>query len=180
MIELQKIKIGDRLWIHSYKHDGSIHRAWDEAVVLDITDEYIVCGNRKTKVFEKKGSCWRTKEPAIMYFFHERWFNIIAQLKKDGLYFYCNVATPFIVEDNTIKYIDYDLDLRVFPSGELKVLDEMEYTYHRNKMQYSAKLDLAIKRGLEDLIRFFKNKPELISDDAVQNYYRQYLKLRKK
>ena len=123
--------------IQCYKHNGKIHRAWYEAVLLDIKKDYMVFGNNKTKVTESEGSVWKTKEPAIMYFFRNEWFNIIAQLKKDGIYYYCNIASPFIIEDNTIKYIDYDLDLRIFPSGEYKVLDKMEYKYHKKLIEYS-------------------------------------------
>ena len=34
--DMNSIKVGDRLRIHCYKHDGRIHRAWDEATVLYI------------------------------------------------------------------------------------------------------------------------------------------------
>ncbi len=165
---------GEKYFIHSYKHDGSIHRAWDEAVALEVCDDYIVFGNERTKVTEKNGSVWKTREPAVMFFFKERWFNIIAQLKKDGLYFYCNVASPFIIEEGAIKYIDYDLDLRVFPSGRLKVLDEMEYAYHRNKMKYSEELDLCIKKGLEDVMSLFKSYPDFLEEKNIRNYYEIY------
>ena len=50
----------------------------------------------------------------------DRWFNIIGQLKDYGIYFYCNIATPYIIDEKVIKYIDYDLDLRVFPNEVLK------------------------------------------------------------
>ncbi len=150
-------KIGDKLQIQCYKHNGKIHRAWDEAVLLDVKDDYMVFGNNKTLVIEAEGNTWRTKEPAIMYFFKRSWFNIIVQLKNDGVYYYCNIATPFILEENTIKYIDYDLDLRIFPSGEYKVLDKMEYNYHKKIMQYSEELDHSIYIGLGELIKKYES-----------------------
>ena len=42
---MNDIKVGDRLEIHCYKHNGKLHRQWDEAVVLEIKDDYIVFGN---------------------------------------------------------------------------------------------------------------------------------------
>ena len=42
VIKLEKLKVGDQLQIQCYKHDGQIHRSWDEAVVLDIKRNYIV------------------------------------------------------------------------------------------------------------------------------------------
>lgn len=154
--------------IQCYKHNGKIHRAWDEAVLLDIKKDYMVFGNNKTKVTESEGSVWKTKEPAIMYFFRNEWFNIIAQLKKDGIYYYCNIASPFIIEDNTIKYIDYDLDLRIFPSGEYKVLDKMEYKYHKKLMEYSDELDVVINGAMDDLIRKYIEKVPMFN--AKNNY----------
>ena len=47
------IKIGDKLEIHCYKHNGKLHRQWDEAVVLDIYDDYIVFGNNKRSALVK-------------------------------------------------------------------------------------------------------------------------------
>ena len=154
--------------IQCYKHNGKIHRAWDEAVLLDIKKDYMVFGNNKTKVTESEGSVWKTKEPAIMYFFRNEWFNIIAQLKKDGIYYYCNIASPFIIEDNTIKYIDYDLDLRIFPSGEYKVLDKMEYKYHKKLMEYSDELDVVINGAMDDLIKKYIEKVPMFN--AKNNY----------
>lgn len=175
---MRKICIGDLYQIQCYKHDGKIHRAWDEAVVLDIKKDYMVFGNNRTKVTESEGVTWRTKEPAIMYFFKNRWYNIIVQMKKDGIYYYCNIATPFILEENTIKYIDYDLDLRIFPKGDYKVLDKLEYQYHKKKMNYSKDLDKVVNNAMKDLISIYK-KGEFMFDEKNNNeYLRQYLAIK--
>lgn len=172
---MNRLKIGDNLQMQCYKHDGKIHRSWDEAVVLDIKKDYIVFGNNKTLVTEAEGNKWRTKEPAIMYFFKDKWFNIISQLKKDGIYYYCNIATPFIIEDNTIKYIDYDLDLRIFPSKEYKILDRLEYKYHKKKMNYSDELDEVIKGSLDDLIKYYENDFFAFNETLNHNYHKKYI-----
>lgn len=174
---MNKIKVGDKLQIHCYKHNGKIHRVWDEAVVLDIKKDYIVCGNNKTKVTESEGNIWRTKEPAVMYFFKDKWFNVISQLKKDGIYYYCNIATPFIIEDDVIKYIDYDLDLRIYSSGEYKILDELEYKYHSKVMKYSMDLDFVIRGALQELINLYKSRFIVFSSQMNYAYYDEYRKV---
>ena len=78
---MTKFKEGERLNIHSYKHDGKIHRSWDDAFFIAETEEYAIFGNYKTVVTESDGRKWRTKEPAIMYFSKNNWFNIIGQIK---------------------------------------------------------------------------------------------------
>ncbi len=176
---MKNICIGDKFQIQCYKHDGKVHRCWEEAVVIDIKKDYIVFGNKKTLVTRSEGITWRTKEPAIMYFFRNKWFNVIAQLKKDGIYYYCNIATPYIIEEETIKYIDYDLDLRIFPTGEYKILDKLEYKYHKKIMGYSDDLDKAIKNGLDELINLYKNGSIIFNEESNYHYHEMYEEIKK-
>ncbi|MCI8568303.1 MAG: DUF402 domain-containing protein [Bacilli bacterium] len=177
---MQKLEIGHHYVIHCYKHDSKIHRTWDEAVLLDIKDDYLVFGNERTKVIESDGRNWKTKEPAIMYFYKKQWFNVIGQYKKNGIYYYCNIASPFLIDDDTIKYIDYDLDLRVFPDGSFKVLDRGEYNYHKEKMHYSKEIDQILKSELTTLIDFARNKTGPFTKGKVEEYYAIYKKYSKK
>ena len=109
-----------------------------------------------------------------MYYFKDKWFNVIAQLKKDGIYYYCNIASPYIIEENTIKYIDYDLDLRVFPTGQYKILDRMEYKYHKKLMNYSSDLDKVVNGALDQLIKEYKDGLEMFTDELNYKYYEVY------
>lgn len=174
---MENIKVGDKLEIHCYKHNGKLHRQWDEAVVLDIKDDYIVFGNKHTNVIDSDEKVWKTKEPAIMFFFKDRWFNIIGQLKEYGIYFYCNIATPFLIDEHVIKYIDYDLDLRVFPNGSFKILDRVEYKYHKKQMHYSSRLDFILKYELGNLIDMVRIKEMPFDRETIENYYKQYEKI---
>lgn len=175
---MQNIKIGDNFIIHGYKHNKTVYKQWDEAILLDIKDDYLVFGNEKTKVTEADGRTWRTKEPAIMFFYKNRWFNIKGQCKKDGIYFYCDMASPFVIEDGAIKYIDYDLDLRVFSDGSFKVLDRGEYNYHKTKMNYPKEIDRILKWELTELINIAKSKTGPFTPGLVEEYEREYNRLK--
>ncbi len=171
---MENLEIGKKYIIHSYKHNSKIHRAWDEAVLLEIHDDYLIFGNEKTKVTESDGRTWRTKEPAVLYFFKNKWYNIIGQYKKDGIYYYCNIASPYKIDHDAVKYIDYDLDLRVFPDGSFKVLDYGEYNYHKDLMGYSKKLDMILKEELSDLIEHARKKDMAFTPGTVEHYYNIY------
>ncbi len=177
---MANLQVGDRLQIQCYKHNGKVHRVWDEAVLLDIKKDYMVFGNNKTLVTESDGNKWKTKEPAVMYFFKNKWFNVIAQLKKDGIYYYCNIASPYVIEDNTIKYIDYDLDLRVFPDGAFKILDRGEYNYHKKKMHYPNELDKILKDDLSSLIEIVRKKDGPFDHSLIEHYHDVYNDLKKR
>ncbi len=174
---MEKLKVGDKLTIHCYKHNGKIHRTWDEAIVLDETDDVLVCGNHKTWITEADGRSHKTKEPAVIFFYKNKWFNIFAQIKKVGLFYKCNIASPYLIDNKIIKFIDYDLDLKVFPDGGFRVLDRNEYKYHKKIMNYSDDLDLVVKNGLEELIDIKKNNLYPFKEELVKEYYQIYKKL---
>lgn len=171
---MKKIKVGDKLIIQGYKHNGEAYRNWDNTYVIEQTDDYLVCANNKCKVTEIDGRCWTTKEPAILFFYKHKWYNIIAQFKKNGLYYYCNIATPYVMDDNAIKYIDYDLDLRIFPDGVYKILDRGEYEYHKNKMHYNGDIDKVVNYELDNLINMYKEKKGPFDEKTLQKYFNIY------
>lgn len=177
--KMDNIKIGDRLTIHCYKHNGVLHRVCEEAIILENTEEYLVCANDKTKITENDGHSYHTGELAILIFYKKNWFNIIAQLKQQGLFYYCNIASPFIIDNNIIKYIDYDLDLRVFPDGGFHILDQNEYKYHKQIMKYSKDLDRIIKEELQKLISLKKEEKSPFDKELIHNYYQKYVNLKK-
>lgn len=171
------IKIGDTLVIHCYKHNGMIYKSWNKAIVLDITKEYIVLGNDKVLVTKSDGRMWHTKEPAIMFFYWNRWFNIIAQIKRQGLFYYCNIASPFVIDNRIVKYIDYDLDVRVFSDGAFKILDRNEYNYHKKLMKYPPEINLIIKNELTSLIEMKKASVNPFNQKTIDKYYKLYIDL---
>ncbi len=173
------IKVGDKLKIECYKHNGYLDRTSDEAIVLDVNDKRIVVANEHTLLTEHDGKSHTTNEPAVLFFYTDKWYNIIGQLKKKGLFYYCNIATPYIIDGKTIKYIDYDLDLRVFPDGTYKVLDKNEYKYHKKIMGYSEILEKIVKKSLNELIDLKKNNEVPFKKEIIEEYYYKYLELKK-
>ncbi len=176
---MNDIKIGDKLKIFCYKHDGTLEHTSEEAVVLENNEDYLVCGNGRTKITEKDGRSHMTNEPAVLFFYKKHWFNIIGQLKKFGLFYYCNIASPYIIDGKSIKYIDYDLDLRVFPDGGFRVLDRNEYNYHKKVMHYSDELDYIIKSELSHLIELKRSESGPFQAGIVDKYYDIYEKIKK-
>ena len=55
--------VGRWLGIQCFKHDGSLHRCWDRALILENNADYIVTATKRAKVIESNGRRWFTKEP---------------------------------------------------------------------------------------------------------------------
>lgn len=176
---METVKVGDCLKIECYKHNGFLDCINEEAIVLEETNEYLIVANDHTKLIEHDGRSHRTKEPAVLFFYKHHWFNVIGQLKKQGLFYYCNIATPYLIENHTIKYIDYDLDLRVFPDGGYRILDRNEYKYHKKIMNYSNDLDRIVHKELSKLIELKKEKKGPFEPGIVVNFYKKYQNMKK-
>ena len=177
---MDKIKVGDKLKIECFKHNGFLDQTSEEATVVFVSEEMLVVANDRTKLIEHNGESHCTGEPAVLFFYKHKWFNIIGQLKKNGLFYYCNIATPYIIDGRTIKYIDYDLDLRVFPDGSFRVLDCNEYKYHRHLMKYGKDLNSIIEDSLSELIELKKNNSYPFQKEIVEKFYQKFLEIKEK
>ena len=172
--------VGRWLGIQCYKHNGSLHRYWDRGLVVENNEDYLVIATKRAKVIESNGRRWFTKEPAITIFSKKEWWNVICMFKKEGICYYCNIASPSIIEKDLIKYIDYDLDAKLFPNDDIRILDEREYAHHRQTYGYGADLDTVLKYQTNEIIRKMKNREFPFVDDKVKEYYDQYLDFMKK
>ncbi|MFY9421581.1 MAG: DUF402 domain-containing protein [Bacilli bacterium] len=166
--------------IISYKHDGELHRVWKDVVVLSKTEEEIVILNDKVYVIDGDGRRWKTREPAICFFYKQHWFNIICMLRDDDIYYYCNLSSPYVLDQEGIKYIDYDLDVKIFPDGEVMLLDRDEYDFNIKHKHYSQELREIIRYNLELLLGFIKDKRAPFNRESVLKWYEHYLKLAEK
>lgn len=168
---MQPLKVGDTVQIHSYKHNKTLHRIWRSATVIKQTEDILVLGNYKTRVIESDGRNWMTKEPAICYFFKNHWFNVIGMLKPDGLYYYCNLSSPYLYDGEAVKYIDYDLDVRVSRDGSMKLLDEDEYLKHQVKFRYSDDIKRIVESELAVLLKMIENKEVPFDHEQIHLNY---------
>lgn len=171
-------KSGSKIQIQSYKHNGQLHRVWENSLALKSTETIFVVGNDKTEVTESDGRKWITREPAICYFHAECWFNIIGMIRTDGIYFYCNISSPFAYDREALKYIDYDLDIKVYPDMTYDLLDEDEYDEHKQLMKYPAALDQILHNNIDVLIGWIRQQKGPFAPGFIDEWYERYLTYR--
>ena len=64
-------------------------------------------------------------------------------------------------------------------SGEFKILDKLEYAYHKRIMNYDEKLDKVINFGLDELINLYKRKASMFNSSLNNEYCNLYFQLNK-
>ena len=171
------LKEKDSVYIQSFKHDGSLHRTWATGFVIEANEQRIVAVTDRALVSESDGRRWVTKEPAVCFFYPDRWYNVICMIRKGGVHYYCNIASPSLVDEEAIKNIDYDLDVKIFPNGKVIVLDEDEYQQHSRQMHYSQKLDAVIRQGLNDVLNDIALQKSPFDKEEIDQLYHKYLRL---
>lgn len=176
-MSVKDLKKGESVFVQSYKHNGSLHRTWSKALVIDVLDDCAVVVTDHSWVVESDGRRWLTKEPAICFYYTNKWYNIISMIRKTGIYYYCNIASPSLYDDESIKNIDYDLDVKVFPDGTYMILDQNEYEYHANIMNYPDDIKKIIDSELNDLLNLVKEKKGPFSSTYIDKYIIEYFNL---
>jgi protein associated with RNAse G/E len=85
---------------------------------------------------------------------------MIVSQKDKKYYYYINIASPFLLEEEIIKYIDFDLDYRIpnAKSTKINLLDQNEFEEHAIKYQYPAKLVTKIKKVQQEILDKFQRK----------------------
>lgn len=168
-------KVGNYIEIQSYKHNGKIHRVWEETLVLKSHSSIVIGVNDQCLVKESDGRTWRTKEPAITYFTGSHWFNIVCLVRDDGIHYYCNISSPYVVDEEALKYIDYDLDIKVYPDMTYVILDEDEFDEHKKQMNYPEVLQKILYKQMHQLELWIQQRKGPFAPDFVDKWYEQYL-----
>lgn len=167
--------IDETIYIQSFKHDGSLHRTWAKGYVIESNEERIVAVTDKSTVIEADGRTWITREPAICFFYPDRWYNVICMIRKTGIYYYCNLASPSIYDGEALKNIDYDLDVKINPLKKVIIVDEDEYDLHSMQMSYSISLHKAIHKWLSILLEDINQSKSPFNSVEVNRLYELYL-----
>lgn len=176
---MDKSSIGKWIRTQSYKHDGSLHRTWDNMMVIDVSDDYVVTGSCASRVVECDGRIWYTKEPAVSIYFLNNWFNVIAMIRGDNVCYYCNIASPTLEDKMTLEYIDYDLDLKLFPDNSIIELDKKEYLFHKEKYHYSNEIDKIVLHEFERVKNLMKKRAFPFDNKKMFEYINVYYQIKK-
>ena len=167
-----------RRWrkVQAYKHDGTLHRQWSPAYQVEETADYFVLASKASLVTESDGRKWMTREKAVFILFKQRWMNVIAMFKQGrGICYYVNIASPTLDDGGFLRYIDYDLDVKVYPDGVEKTLDEREYGRHITLYGYPKDLSSAIEKSMAQVKEMIEKKEAPFRDEIIERYYEMFL-----
>ncbi len=166
---------GEWVRIKAFKHDGAFHRLWSHNYVVLDDEQYYVLASSRSYVIENNGRRWHTKEPSLFIFSKTEWFNVIAMFKNDGtITYYVNIASPSIYDRGFIKFVDYDLDIKLFGDGSTRLLDVGEYKRHAKLLGYNEDIRNILTEAVSHVYQLIQNHVFPFDDNKIRQYFRKF------
>jgi hypothetical protein len=97
-------------------------------------------------------------------------------IRKTGIYYYCNLASPSVFDGESIKNIDYDLDVKVYPNRAVDILDEDEFDLHQEQMNYSSDIVDIVRESLDQLLLMIENEEVPFDKEVIEDLFQEYLR----
>lgn len=169
--------------VHAYKRNGWLYRSWEFPKIVNAKKDFVCVylNNTFTLTHDKKTSRFfkslNTKH-AFWFFFNNEWFNILATIKEnDVIDYYINIASPFIYEEEAIKYYDLDIDIKMSSSSpkSYNILDIKEFNENKVLFNYEPKLIYQILLTTQKFknLSFRKKIMKIINIDALNVYIKK-------
>ena len=145
-----------RVQIHATNHDGSNH--WRHpARLMEANDGIVITATEAGLEVESERGIFVSIFNTTGHYWPDRWFNAI-RLEEPGkglVGFYCNIATPAEFDGETLRYVDLQLDVRVFVDAGVwryEVWDEDEFEAARERYGYDEALVERCRRAVAEVI----------------------------
>ena len=75
-----------------------------------------------------------------------------------------------------VKYIDYDLDIKLFEDGTTRLLDVAEYNKHASEQGYSQEIKAILEDSVNKVYELIKNRDFPFVDEKIREYYDKFEK----
>jgi protein associated with RNAse G/E len=145
---------GPSITILTKNYDGTIRKSWACRLIEQEGTQLLFVGEFDRDIEHPDLGFIRRGTISYEYYWLDRWINIFRFHEPSGELrnFYCNVNMPPTFRNNTLEYIDLDLDLLVFPNNSYSILDRDEYEANADRYGYPAEVRLHAEKALAELI----------------------------
>ncbi len=174
----ENYKLNQIINVQAYKHNGQLYRQWNGVKIITILNNALILLLFKTKVQELKNQKWIVCEPMLWWLPFNDFFNTTAMVKTDGIYYYTNIASPPIFEDNTLKFIDYDLDIKNYPKIKNKLVDKKEFADNTKRLSYSPQLLKIIDQVIKKVLKLSNNQEEFFNPNQIKELIKKLIDLK--
>lgn len=145
---------GREITVNARKYDGSLRRQWTAGIISQTEEMTIAVGRFEFDVNHSDLGLIKQGTVSFEHFWKDRWYNIFRFHEPDGSLrnYYCNVAMPPTFTDESLDFVDLDIDVVVWPDGRVELLDRDEFKLNSVKFGYPEVVIAAAELSLAEII----------------------------
>ncbi len=159
-MQIETIVQQSNITINSRKYDGSVQRSW-KAELLEVKDSLLVfVGEFEKEIIHEHLGVIRRGTVSYEFYWLDRGYNVFRFHEPEGNLrnYYCNLNLPPTFENNTLDYVDLDVDVLVWADFSCHILDLEEFRDNAEIFDYPPKLMQDVDQNLSELLQIIKNK----------------------
>ena len=143
--------------VNSRKYDFSLSRSWQARLVEKTVEAVVLEGFFEKDVAHHHLGLIKEGTRSLETFFLDRWYNYFAFFEPSGEFrnYYVNISMPPRLGPVTVDYVDLDIDLILWPNGDIAELDLDEFFANSKLYGYP----LHVRRRVLELKNNIKRDP---------------------
>lgn len=124
--------------VNSRKFDQSINRSWDCQLLKHSGNNLELLGTFERDVEHSDLGRIQKGTLSVEHFWLDRWYNAFYFFEPNGEFrnFYFNITMPPHFSDGVLDYVDLDIDVLVWPDGDVQILDQEEFEQNAISYKY--------------------------------------------
>ena len=146
--------------VRTYKYNGTEHRRWRAKLLRQECSLIVLDARFEEEIQHPLLGTIARGTVSIEYYWLNRWYNIFRFLQPAGhlLSYYCNINVPPVLHENTLSYIDLDMDILVASDLSYTVLDEDEFADNATRFNYPLEIQRRSRQALDELIELIESR----------------------
>jgi len=138
----------------SHKFGGQVKRSW-KCEVVEASDTHLICfGVFDADVKHDRLGLISKGTRSREYYWLDRWYNVFEFEEPAGglRNFYCNISMPPTFGNDLLEYTDLEIDVVVWPDGQIEILDRDEFEVVCSVNRFSKEIMEKVESTLDELL----------------------------
>lgn len=146
--------------MRAYKYDGLLHRTWPAELLRQEGSLIVLEATFPDEIIHDLLGTIPGGTHSLEYYWLDRWYNIFRFAQPDGKLrnYYCNINVPPTFANDTLSYVDLDLDILVEPDSSYRILDVEDFERNTKRYKYSADVQGNARRAVDELARMIETR----------------------
>jgi protein associated with RNAse G/E len=158
MRDTTHLQVGSQIQVRAYKSDGTCYRWWTGTVEAVEPGLVVVATPAGHRLHTPNGD-WTSKWAIRSYYWPDRWYCVLEVYLADGtlVEIYVNINSPVVIDDGTISFTDYELDVSRELPHRARLVDEDEFQQAVLEYGYSAEFQQTCYRIAQEALEVADN-----------------------